>query len=92
MLEALSLLVIGFSTLFSSYISKGRLTIFKRAQIGENEAVLLGKVVDVNSRFSSCPNQRFIYGSDCGESSCYGSPGYMVSWVQTRVQVVTLQA
>jgi hypothetical protein len=43
---------------------------------------LLGKVVDNSSRFNSCPNSRFVYGSSCGNSTCSGAPSYRVTWRQ----------
>lgn len=46
------------------------------------EAILLGRVVDTSSRYSSCYEQRFFYGDNCGNDQCHGLPNYSVTWTQ----------
>lgn len=78
--------ILGFValTIFGSVflLKKNRFVGPFKATKGKETAILLGRVVNVSSRFGSCPNQRFVYGNNCGVDECHGGSDYKVVWSQ----------
>ena len=45
-------------------------------------AILLGKIFARDAKYASCPDERFYFGDNCGDTLCYGAPNYTVTWEQ----------
>jgi len=79
-LGALILLIVGG---IIGLISINQKTILKKGKAQPlPEAKLLGRVVNSYSQYSSCEEQVFTYGGDCGTSSCFGGSNYTIIWNQ----------
>jgi len=78
-LASIVLLILLVSVPTAVYLVQQRQEIRKEAA---GRAVLLGRVVNTGPEYSSCHEQRYYYGDNCGNTQCHGAPNYTVTWTQ----------